>query len=214
MILREHGVNDDTRRKRITACARGCSSGARKIGICDVKTKGYKAATIVRVRRASGQRARGWLTVAGRSWPVTLGRTGIRANKREGDGATPRGLFRPLRLWWRADRLQRPATRLPTRPIRPEDGWCEDPNDARYNRPVRLRPASSADRLTRADHLYDVIVEIDHNTRPRVAGRGSAVFIHLSRSDRSPTAGCIGLKRADLLQLVARLSRTTRIAIE
>ena len=146
--------------------------------------------------------------------PVALGRGGIKANKREGDGGTPRGVFHPVRLWWRADRLPRPATPLPVRRIGPGDGWCEDPSDRRYNRPVRLAAGSAADRLARPDALYDLIVEIDHNTRPRVAGRGSAVFIHVARPGFRPTAGCVALDAASLRRLVARLGPHTRIVIE
>ena len=128
--------------------------------------------------------------------PVALGRSGIRADKREGDGGTPRGRFRPLRLWWRADRLIRPRTLLPVRRIGPADAWCEDPADRRYNRPFRRSANEPGDRLRRADGLYDLIVEIDHNTRPRVAGRGSAVFIHVARDGFGPTAGCVALHAA------------------
>ena len=128
--------------------------------------------------------------------PVALGRGGIKANKREGDGGTPRGTFYPLRLWWRADRHPRPQTFLPVRPIRPEDAWCEDPADRHYNQPVRLDRDQSGDRLTRDDHLYDFIVEIDHNAAPRIAGRGSAVFLHLARSNFSPTAGCVSMTQS------------------
>src|SRR5688572_18392337 len=88
------------------------------------------------VRAKPGDRTRGWLLAGSRAIPVALGRAGIRANKREGDGGTPRGTFRLRRLWWRADRLNRPATRLPVRPIRGDDGWCEDPRDRHYNRPI------------------------------------------------------------------------------
>ncbi len=116
---------------------------------------------------------------------MALGRGGIKANKREGDGGTPRGTFRPRQLWWRADRHPRPQTFLPARPIRREDAWCEDPGDRHYNQPVRLAHGQAGDRLTREDHLYDFIVEIDHNTAPRIAGRGSAVFLHLARSNFS-----------------------------
>jgi L,D-peptidoglycan transpeptidase YkuD (ErfK/YbiS/YcfS/YnhG family) len=145
---------------------------------------------------------------------VTLGRAGIRADKREGDGATPSGTFRPVRLWWRADRMPRPRTLLPVRPIRPDDAWCEDPTDRRYNRPFRLRPGEPGDRLRRDDHLYDVIVEIDHNTRPRVAGRGSAVFLHLARPDLGPTAGCIATDLGSLARLLAKIGPKTRIVVQ
>lgn len=144
---------------------------------------------------------------------MALGRSGIRANKREGDGATPRGEFRPLRLWWRADRHPRPATLLSVRPIMPEDAWCEDPSSRRYNRPIKLGADQAGDRLTRADHLYDFIVEIDHNVRPRVAGRGSAVFIHLARPGYAPTAGCVALDLKNMRRLLAWLDRSTRIVI-
>jgi L,D-peptidoglycan transpeptidase YkuD (ErfK/YbiS/YcfS/YnhG family) len=144
---------------------------------------------------------------------VALGRSGIQANKREGDGATPRGRFRLRRLWWRADRVPHPDTRLPTRRIEKNDAWCEDPSDSRYNRAVKLAQASSADRLWRDDHLYDLVVELDHNTRPRAKYRGSAVFIHVARPDFAPTAGCVALKAEDLRRLLARLGCDTRIEI-
>jgi L,D-peptidoglycan transpeptidase YkuD (ErfK/YbiS/YcfS/YnhG family) len=170
--------------------------------------------TIV-VRTAAGaQRRRGWLIAGGLRIPVALGRGGIRADKREGDGGTPRGCFSPLRLWWRADRLRRPRTLLPVRRISDGDAWCEDPRDRRYNRPIRLMPGAAGDRLWRADQLYDLIVEIDHNQQPRIAGRGSAVFLHVARAGWGPTAGCIALRKPDLLRLVQRMSPKTRIHVQ
>ncbi len=166
------------------------------------------------VRRRPGEPAKGWLTAGGLALPVALGRAGIKANKREGDGATPRGRFRLKRLWWRADRHARPATLLPSRRIAADDGWCEDPRDRRYNNAVKLSPASRADRLGRADRLYDFIVEIDHNTRPRVAGRGSAVFVHAARPGFAPTAGCVALELGALRRLLARLGPRTRIVVD
>src|SRR6201996_6851559 len=121
----------------------------------------------IRVRAAAGDPCRGWLTADGWTVPVALGRGGILANKREGDGGTPRGSFHPRKLWWRADRHPRPRTHLAAHAIRPEDAWCEDPNDRHYNQPIRLNSEQGGDRLTRKDHLYDFIREIDNNTRPR-----------------------------------------------
>jgi len=168
---------------------------------------------VMRIRAAAGTPCRGWLTAYGQTIPVALGRGGITANKREGDGGTPMGTFRPRRLWWRADRHPRPHTFLPMRAIRPEDGWCEDPDSRHYNRPVRLDRDHSGDRLKRDDHLYDFIVEIDHNSRPRVAGRGSAVFLHLARENFSPTAGCVSMTKPAMLRLLRRLGTQTRIVI-
>ena len=146
--------------------------------------------------------------------PVALGRAGVKANKREGDGATPRGVFRPRKLWWRADRHPRPATSLPAQRIGGLDGWCEDPSDRHYNQPVKTPAESNADRLKREDDLYDFIIEIDHNTRPRVAGRGSAVFIHAARKGFAPTAGCVALEINTLRRLLARIGSRTRIVVE
>jgi L,D-peptidoglycan transpeptidase YkuD (ErfK/YbiS/YcfS/YnhG family) len=145
--------------------------------------------------------------------PVALGWTGIRANKHEGDGATPRGRFRLRRLWWRADRSLRPRTLLPLRPIRPDDAWSEDPGDRRYNRPVQRKAGEPGDRLWRDDRLYDLIIELDHNCRPRVTGRGSAVFVHVARPGFAPTAGCVALQANALKRLLPRLGPHTRIVI-
>ena len=169
------------------------------------------AIPVMRVRTGAGTPQRGWLTAAGLTIMVALGRGGIVANKREGDGGTPRGVFHPLRVWYRADRMPRPATALPIRAIASHDAWCEDPHDRRYNRPMQWD--GSGDRLVRQDHLYDLVVEIDHNVRPRVAGRGSAVFLHLARPGLAPTAGCVAMPRGSLRRLVAGLGPTTRIEI-
>jgi L,D-peptidoglycan transpeptidase YkuD (ErfK/YbiS/YcfS/YnhG family) len=167
----------------------------------------------IRVRAKPGSRSRGILTVGALALPVALGRGGIRANKHEGDGGTPRGTFRLRRLWWRADRMARPMTQLPVRHIRAHDAWCEDPGDRHYNQPIRLGITATGDRLKRADRLYDLIVEIDHNTRPRIAGRGSAVFMHIARPGFAPTAGCVALTAPALLRLLFHVSPRTRIVI-
>jgi len=168
---------------------------------------------LLRVRGAAGDRRRGWLLVGSAALPVALGRGGIKANKREGDGATPHGRFRFRKLWWRADRAARPRTLLPVRRITPDDAWCEDPTDRRYNRPARLLAGAPGDRLWRQDHLYDLVIELDHNTRPRIAGRGSAVFVHVARPGLQPTAGCVALMPAAMRRLVGRLGRRTEIDI-
>lgn len=172
-----------------------------------------RQAATVTVRRRAGLPTQGILSFGGCAIPVALGRGGLKANKREGDGGTPLGTFRPLRLWWRKDRHIRPRTALPVRAIGQHDGWCEDPASRHYNQPIRLAAESNADRLMRADHLYDFIVEIDQNTRPRIAGRGSAVFLHLARPGFAPTAGCIAMTRTSMLRLLAQLDRRTRIVV-
>ena len=187
----------------------------RSLDISDAYRTSLRDRTVamIRVRPAAGNPLRGWLTFDGHSVPVALGRGGIKANKREGDGGTPRGIFHPIRLWWRADRNTRPRSLLPISLIGPNDGWCEDPSSRHYNRPMRLTTASDGDRLRRDDRLYDFIIEIDHNRTPRVAGRGSAVFLHLARDGFAPTAGCVAMKKPAMLRLLARLGPETKIVI-
>jgi L,D-peptidoglycan transpeptidase YkuD (ErfK/YbiS/YcfS/YnhG family) len=167
----------------------------------------------IRICGRPGRPSQGWLFAGPLAVRVALGRSGIKADKREGDGGTPRGRFRPVRLWWRADRSPRPQTLLPIRRIAGDDAWCEDPRDRRYNRPFRRSANEPGDRLRRQDRLYDLITEIDHNTRPRIAGRGSAIFIHVARPAFAPTQGCIALAAPVLRALLSRLSTRTRIVI-
>src|SRR5262245_53193914 len=144
---------------------------------------------------------------------AALGRGGTKASKREGDGATPLGRFPIRQVLYRADRVARPKTPFPVRAIHADDGWCEDSSHRCYNRLVKLSPRSNADRLTREDDLYDLVLVLGYNDRPRVRGRGSAIFVHLARPGYAPTAGCIALSRHDLLMLVSQLRRGSAIVV-
>ena len=139
----------------------------------------------------------------GRELACAIGRGGIRADKREGDGATPAGRFLFRRLLYRADRVGRPATLLPAAAIDRRDGWCDDPGDALYNRPVRLPYAARHETLWREDGLYDLIVVLGHNDDPVRPGRGSAVFLHVAAPGWTPTEGCVALANDELLRLLA-----------
>lgn len=132
-----------------------------------------------------------------------LGKGGIRQDKREGDGATPVGRFALRRVLYRPDRGPAPETGLPTVPIAATDGWCDDPADPAYNRPVALPYPARHELMWRDDHLYDLVIVIGHNDDPPVAGLGSAVFVHLAGADWGPTEGCVALTRSDLLDLLA-----------
>ena len=165
------------------------------------------------VRRAPGNPREGRLVLANGVRRVALGKGGVAALKREGDGATPYGRFPIRQVLYRADRMKRPRTPFPVRAVRGDDGWCEDPADRNYNRLVRLSPNSSADRLNWDDHLYDLILVLGYNDSPRVKGRGSAIFVHLARPGCAPTAGCIALSRHDLLMLLAELRHGSTIVV-
>lgn len=161
----------------------------------------------VRVRLFTlGAAARtGRVAVGNHCFRCAIGRGGLRASKREGDGATPRGRFQFERLLYRSS--YRPRSGLPLSPIGRTDGWCDAVGDRNYNRQVRHPYPASAERLWRDDALYDAIVVLAHNRRPRVQGHGSAIFMHLARPGYLPTEGCIALGRRDLRLLLARLGR-------
>jgi L,D-peptidoglycan transpeptidase YkuD (ErfK/YbiS/YcfS/YnhG family) len=143
--------------------------------------------------------ARGRLNLGTLAWPCAIGRSGVRAIKREGDGATPRGRWPIRRVWYRRDRVGRPSTALPVVPIHPRDGWCDAPADRNYNRRVQLPYPASAEEMMRTDGLYDLVVELGFNDRPRRRGAGSAIFMHVARDDFAPTAGCVALSLRHLL---------------
>lgn len=153
--------------------------------------------------RATGD---GFLDVGGRRVRCALGPAGVVAAemKREGDGASPAGVW-PIRgVLYRADRGAAPRTQLPVRLLSQSDGWCDDPADPAYNKAVQLPYPASAETLWRDDHVYDIIVILGHNDDPPVAGMGSAIFLHIARADYSPTEGCIAVDRADLESLLAK----------
>lgn len=149
----------------------------------------------------------------GRRFACALGRGGIRADKREGDGATPSGRFPLQRVLYRADRLAPPPTALATAPLTARDGWCDDPADPLYNRLVRLPYDGRHEALWRADRVYDVIVVLGYNDDPVVPGLGSAIFLHVARPDYAPTAGCVALARADLLTILAGVDREAALRV-
>ena len=143
-----------------------------------------------------------------------LGKGGLKRNKREGDGATPIGAWPMRRLLYRADRMTAPATRLPSSPIAPQDGWCDDPTDPAYNRPVRLPFGGRHERLWREDEIYDLLVVLGHNDDPVVAGLGSAIFLHVARGDYRPTEGCVALVHADLARVLVEAAPGDRVVVE
>lgn len=160
---------------------------------------------------------RGRLLFGGREYPCALGKAGVTAAKREGDLKTPVGCFALRELFYRADRLVRPKTALPVRTIEEDDGWCDDPAHTDYNRRVRLPFAPSHEKLWRTDPVYDLIVPLGYNDDPPVAGRGSAIFLHVARQlpgdDFSGTEGCVALAREDLLVVLADVKAGSRIHI-
>jgi L,D-peptidoglycan transpeptidase YkuD (ErfK/YbiS/YcfS/YnhG family) len=169
--------------------------------------------SLIRVRALAGNRARGWLTAGPLRVACALGPAGIVHAKREGDKGTPAGRFRLLWGYYRPDRVRLRDAGAPLRPLRRDQGWCEDPESPRYNRPVRLSARDCTDRMWRDDRLYDLVFVLDQNFSRRLKGRGSAIFFHVARPGLTPTAGCVAISLADMLKLAPRLKRGAVMAI-
>ncbi len=142
-----------------------------------------------------------------------LGLSGIAGDKREGDGATPAGTLSLLRVLYRADRIVPPDTELALAALRPDDGWCDAPEDASYNRQIRLPHGASCEALWRDDHVYDLIVITDFNAAPVAPHRGSAIFLHVARPGYAPTEGCIAFALEDLRLIVNGWRAADRVRI-
>jgi L,D-peptidoglycan transpeptidase YkuD (ErfK/YbiS/YcfS/YnhG family) len=147
----------------------------------------------------------GFLDLGTRRVRCALGKAGVKpaTEKREGDLASPAGVWPIRRVLYRADKGAAPATAFAVQPLAPDDGWCDAPDDDAYNRLVKLPHAGSYERMWRDDGIYDLVVVLGHNDDPPVAGMGSAIFLHLARPGYLPTEGCVAVTRADLEELLA-----------
>jgi L,D-peptidoglycan transpeptidase YkuD (ErfK/YbiS/YcfS/YnhG family) len=152
--------------------------------------------------------AAGTVTAFGETHPASFGKGGYcaAADKREGDGKTPLGLWPIRAALLRPNRLPAHATRLPWRWLRPSDGWSDDPTDPAYNRPVARPHRYSAETLWRDDHAYDLILVLAHNDSPPVPGLGSAIFWHVRQPDGRPTEGCVAMDRTLLFRWLAQMA--------
>jgi len=160
-------------------------------------------------------RADGRFDMAGQTVRCALGRAGVvaAADKREGDGASPVGTWPIRRVLYRPDRGPAPRTALHVQPIAPNDGWCDGPDDAAYNRLTALPYPGRCEAMWRDDGLYDLVVVLGYNDDPPVPCGGSAIFLHVAKDGFSPTEGCVALSRPDLEALLALARPGDSVAI-
>ena len=153
----------------------------------------------------------GRLHYLGRAMPATCGRGGVCDDKREGDGATPRGVLRIAAVMYRPDRVTSPGPWAV--PIYPGDVWCDDPAHASYNYLCRRPLPASHEQMRRADPQYDIVMITDWNWPKARPGAGSAIFLHQWRRPGAPTAGCVAVARPDMHWLAARAAPGTRLVV-
>ena len=156
----------------------------------------------------------GFLKYKNLKFRCALGKAGINKKKIEGDNITPRGTFKLIKIYYRADRLKKIKTFIKKIKIRKNMGWCDDPNSRFYNKQIKLPSRFSHEKLYRSDNLYDLIAVINYNMKPIKKNKGSAIFVHISKKNYKPTKGCIAIKKNDFLLLLKSLKKETRIKIE
>jgi L,D-peptidoglycan transpeptidase YkuD (ErfK/YbiS/YcfS/YnhG family) len=146
-------------------------------------------------------------------FPCLIGRNGRRHLKREGDGASPVGVFELTTGFYRRDRVTKPRIPMKTRPLRPSDGWCEVPGSGFYNRHVKLPFRDGHETMWRDDAAYDIVFATNHNARPRVQGQGSAIFFHLTRKEGKATAGCVAVSLKDMQKILTLCGPRVKLVI-
>jgi len=154
------------------------------------------------------------LSFNGKTYRCAIGKGGFSEHKKEGDGATPIGVFLLRECWYRADKTAKPKTLLPLQEILQTDGWCDDPKSQDYNRLVELPYDCSHEKLFREDDMYDLIMPLGYNDDTVEPGKGSAIFIHVAREYYEPTEGCVALAKVDLLEILKNCSAQTCIEIK
>ncbi len=140
------------------------------------------------------------------------GKSGTKFNKKEGDFYTPRGTFGIKKLYYRADRIKKPSTKIITKKIKKNMVWCNDPQNNRYNSLIKLKKGVRSEKMFRRDNKYDLVLILDYNLKKPIPFKGSAIFIHITK-DYKKTAGCIALKEKDLLILLKLIKKKTKVKI-
>jgi L,D-peptidoglycan transpeptidase YkuD (ErfK/YbiS/YcfS/YnhG family) len=143
----------------------------------------------------------------------SLGKAGIKKKEKEGDNITPRGIFKIICIYYRSDRIKKITTALKKIKIKKTMGWCDDPRSSFYNKEVKLPNKFNYEKFYRKDNLYDIIVPLNYNTNPIIKNKGSAIFIHIANNNYKRTAGCVGVKKNNLVKLLSIIKKNTKVKI-
>jgi len=143
----------------------------------------------------------------------SIGKNGIGNKKKEGDGITPKGIFKLTKVFYREDKVKNIKTKIKKIKIKKNMGWCDDPKSKFYNKLVKLPNKFSNEKLYRKDDVYDIVIVLNYNIQPIIKNKGSAIFIHVAKKNYKPTAGCVALKKKDLIKLLKYINKKTKICI-
>ena len=143
----------------------------------------------------------------------SIGKSGIKASKKEGDLATPKGTFKLGLLYYRKDRNKSLESKIKKRVIKRNMGWCHDSGSKKYNQEIYFPFKYGAEKLYRKDKMYDIFINIKYNHSPIVKGKGSAIFLHLTNKKYKPTNGCVAILKKDFLKILSSINKNTKISI-
>ena len=155
----------------------------------------------------------GYLKYKNFKFRCSLGKAGIKKKTKEGDQVTPKGIFKVIKIYYRKDKIKKIISPIKKIQIKKNMGWCDDPKSDLYNQQIKLPSKFSYEKLYRKDGLYDIILVLNYNTSPIVKKKGSAIFIHIEKRKFKPTEGCIGLKKNDLIKLLKKIKKNTKIKV-
>jgi L,D-peptidoglycan transpeptidase YkuD (ErfK/YbiS/YcfS/YnhG family) len=155
----------------------------------------------------------GYLKYRDLKFKCALGKSGIGNKKIEGDNITPKGVFNIIKIYYRKDRVKKLSSKFKLIEITKNMGWCDDPKSRKYNKPIKLPNKYSHEILYRKDNTYDLILVLNYNIKPTIKNKGSAIFIHVAKKNYKKTAGCVALKKANLIKLINTLSKNVSIKI-
>jgi len=155
----------------------------------------------------------GYLKYKNFKYRCALGKAGVNKKIKEGDGITPKGVFKITKIYYRADKIKVIKTNIKKIKITKNMGWCDDPTSRFYNRQVKLPSKFSHEKLYRNDDLYDLIAVLNYNTNPIIRNKGSAIFMHIAKGSYKKTEGCIALKKDDLIKILMQIKKNTKISV-
>jgi L,D-peptidoglycan transpeptidase YkuD (ErfK/YbiS/YcfS/YnhG family) len=155
----------------------------------------------------------GYLEYKNLKFRCALGKAGIKKKKKEGDNITPKGVFKIIRVYYRRDKIKNITTLVKKKEIKKNIGWCDDPVCNSYNKEISLPSKFGHEKFYRKDNLYDLILVLNYNINPIIKNKGSAIFIHIAKKKYKPTAGCIALKKEDLVELLKNIKKNTKVKI-
>jgi L,D-peptidoglycan transpeptidase YkuD (ErfK/YbiS/YcfS/YnhG family) len=155
----------------------------------------------------------GYLKYRDLKFKCALGKSGIGNKKIEGDNITPKGVFNIIKIYYRKDRVKKLSSKFKLIEITKNMGWCDDPKSRKYNKPIKLPNKYSHEILFRKDNIYDLILVLNYNIKPTIKNKGSAIFIHVAKKNYKKTAGCVALKKADLINLVRKIKKNIKVSI-